>query len=213
MSSRFAAAVTGARGHWSSVVADALLARWTEPHRRYHNLDHLRAVLDVVDAWAGHADDPDLVRLAAFFHDAVYDPYRSDNEENSADLAVSLLTFCNVPPHALQEVHRLVRLTAGHQVADSDTNGMLLADADLAVLARDWPDYVAYADAIRAEYAHVPDDLFRAGRAQVLSGLLALPSLYRIEPLRAQWEERARANIARELSGLSEPNGLTGDTR
>jgi predicted metal-dependent HD superfamily phosphohydrolase len=77
------------------------------------------------------------------------------------------------------------------------------------VLARPWPEYAAYADAIRAEYAHVPDDLFRAGRARVLSGMFALPSLYRVPELRTRWEERARANVTRELTVLTTSDGAS----
>ena len=61
-----------------------LLDRWQEPHRHYHTIDHLAAVLSIVDAQADEADDPQAVRLAAWFHDAVYDPRRTDNEELSA---------------------------------------------------------------------------------------------------------------------------------
>lgn len=200
LAGRFADAVTEVGGSPQAAVISDLLRRWAEPHRSYHNLDHLGVVLDVADAWPGYADDIDLVRLALFFHDAVYDPRAADNEERSADLATAQLTRCGVPPAACAEVHRLVRLTAGHRVEPSDRNGSLMADADLAVLAWDWPSYRAYAQAIRAEYAHVPDEQFRAGRTAVLEGLLALPALYRIAPLRAQWEAKARANVKRELA-------------
>lgn len=203
LASRFDAAVSGAGGQPSPSVTGDLLARWAQPHRRYHTLDHLRATLDVVDAYAAWADDIDVVRLALFFHDAVYDPHATGNEQASADLSTQMLARCSVPAAARDEVHRLVRLTAGHEVGPSDRNGALLADADLAVLAWDWPDYCAYVDAVRAEYAHVPDALFRAGRAAVLEGLLDLPTLYRIEPLRAQWEQRARANLRREIATLT----------
>jgi predicted metal-dependent HD superfamily phosphohydrolase len=202
LASRFAAAITSAGGRPMPSVIDDVLARWAEPYRHYHNLDHLLAVLDVADAYASWADDIDLVRLALFFHDVVYDPESAGNEQASADVSATLLNLCSVPPESRQEVHRLVRLTADHNVDPSDRNGSLVADADLAVLARDWPGYEAYAQGIRAEYPRVPDDLFRAGRAQVLSALLALPTLYRIEPLRAQWEAKARANLTRELTAL-----------
>jgi predicted metal-dependent HD superfamily phosphohydrolase len=202
LAERFAAAVTSAGGVPAPSVATDLLARWAQPHRHYHNLDHLTAVLDIVDAHAEFADDIAVVRLALFAHDAIYDPRATDNEEASAQLSAQLLARCSVPAPAIAEIQRLVRLTAGHYVASDDRNGALLADADLAVLARPWPAYAAYADAIRAEYAHVPDDLFRTGRARVLSGLLALPSLYRVPALRDRWEEPARANIARELALL-----------
>lgn len=202
LASRFAAAVTNAGGTPPPALAAELLDRWAEPHRSYHNLDHLAVTLDVADAWPAYADDIDLVRLALFYHDAIYDPRAADNEARSAELAASDLARCSVPAPAIAEVHRLVRLTAGHAVDPSDRNGSLMADADLAVLAWDWPSYRAYATAIRAEYAHVPDDLFRAGRRHVLEGLLALPTLYRIAPLRTQWEAKARANLKRELADL-----------
>lgn len=202
LASRFAAAITSAGGRPVPSVIDDVLARWAEPYRHYHNLDHLRATLDVADAHAGWADNIDLVRLALFFHDVVYDPEAAGNEQASADVSATLLNLCSVPSESRDEVHRLVRLTADHSVDPSDRDGSLLADADLAVLAWDWPEYQAYAEAIRAEYAHVPDDLFRAGRANVLTGLLALPTLYRIEPLRVRWEAKARGNLTRELIEL-----------
>jgi predicted metal-dependent HD superfamily phosphohydrolase len=87
-------------------------------------------------------------------------------------------------------------------VAGGDTGGALLADADLAVLAAGRGDYDRYAAAVRREYAHVPEDAFRTGRAAVLESLLALPALYRIVPPRSEWEVRARANLKRELEAL-----------
>jgi predicted metal-dependent HD superfamily phosphohydrolase len=182
----------------AEALGERLLDRWAEPHRRYHNLDHLAAVLAVVDANADLAGDADAVRLAAWFHDAVYDPRAGDNEERSAALAEAELA--GTP--AAAEAARLVRLTAGHAVEPGDANGALLADADLAILAAAPADYDRYATAIRAEYAHVPDDAFRAGRAAVLDALAGLPSLYRVVPERAEWEARARTNLARELRTL-----------
>jgi predicted metal-dependent HD superfamily phosphohydrolase len=174
--------------------------RWAEPHRRYHDRAHLRAVLSNVDTLAPHATEPDLVRLAAWFHDAVYDPRAGDNEQASADLAAKTLEDLGVPDAAVAEVRRLVLLTAGHSVAPGDRNGEVLCDADLAILATVPEAYDAYATAVRAEYAHVPDELYRVGRATVLRNLLELPHLYRIMPV---WEPRARANLRRELAGLT----------
>jgi predicted metal-dependent HD superfamily phosphohydrolase len=153
LAARFADAVTEVGGSPQATIISDVLRRWAEPHRSYHNLDHLGVVLDVADAWPDYADNVDLVRLALFFHDAVYDPRAADNEERSAVLAASLLDRCSVPAAARDEVHRLVRLTAGHTVDPADRNGSLMADADLAVLAWDWPSYRAYSQAIRAEYA------------------------------------------------------------
>ena len=182
-----------------------LLAGWREPHRHHHTEDHLRAVLDVVDAYADRARRPDLVRLAAWCHDAVYDPRAGGdaNERASADLGDALLTAAGLPTTAVTGVRRLVLLTAGHAVGPDDPDGALLCDADLAVLAAAPDDYDRYAAAIRREYAHVSEPDFRAGRAAVLRHLLALPALFRLPEPHARWEAPARANLTRELSTLS----------
>lgn len=190
-----------------AVGAD-LLARWSEPHRRYHTLEHLRVMLDVIDRHAELADDADAVRLAAWFHDAVYEPLASgslSNEEQSAALALSALAGLGFDPDRAAEVARLVRLTAGHRVEPGDRNGALLADADLAVLAFAPAAYARYTAAVREEYAAVPEDAFRAGRARILRQLLELPELFRVVPARAEWTARAHDNLRAELRLLGAP--------
>jgi predicted metal-dependent HD superfamily phosphohydrolase len=189
-------------GDGAEEIGRDLVDCWSEPHRRYHTLDHLASVLSIVDDHAADAEDPDAVRLAVWFHDAVYDPRRTDNEDRSAALAARVLPGAGVPEERVATVTRLVRLTARHDPAPDDRDGILLCDADLAVLAGDPADYAAYAAAVRAEYAHVPDEAFRVGRASVLRDLAALPVLYRLPELRDRWEERARANLTAELRTL-----------
>ncbi|MEU8341287.1 HD domain-containing protein [Spirillospora sp. NPDC048832] len=184
-------------------IGTELDERYGEPHRRYHTRAHLTAVLDLVDELAGHADDPDLVRLAAWFHDAVYDPERADNEERSARLATRMLADTDLSPAGVQEVARLVELTTTHAPDEDDRNGQVLCDADLAVLGSDPGEYAAYTAAVREEYAFVPDEFFAAGRAEVLNGLLALPKLFHTPPARERFEERARNNIRTELMLLN----------
>ncbi|HSI93137.1 MAG TPA: hypothetical protein VK925_06520 [Jiangellaceae bacterium] len=179
-----------------------LLARWREPHRRYHTLDHLRAVLDVIDALETHAADATAVRLAAWFHDAVYECRPGDDERASAQLAADMLPSAGVPDARIAEVVRLVRLTAGHDPAADDANGAALCDADLAVLAGEPDEYAAYAAAVREEYSHVSDRDFRQGRIAVLRNLLGRERLYRTATGSA-WEAVARRNIRAELDLLS----------
>ncbi|MEV0115623.1 hypothetical protein AB0H77_20645 [Streptomyces sp. NPDC050844] len=183
--------------------ADNLLTRWAEPQRRYHTTAHLAAVLDHIDVLEEHADDPDLVRIAAWFHDAVYAPDRSENEERSARLAERALAEAGLSERSVAEVARLVRLTVGHDPADGDRNGETLCDADLAILAAAPDAYAAYAAAVREEYAFVPDGAFREGRAAVLRQLLALPRLFRTPHGVKEWEGPARANLATEIDLLS----------
>ncbi|MFG1708909.1 metal-dependent phosphohydrolase [Nonomuraea sp. M3C6] len=196
---------------WTALAGDSpasralgaeLVARWSEPHRRYHTLDHLAAVLAAAGLLADEADDLAAVRLAAWFHDAVYDGRPGWDEERSAQLAQARLPRCGVPSGRIAEVARLVRLTAAHDtLAPGDRNGAVLCDADLAVLGRS--GYDDYAARIRQEYAHVPDDLFRQGRAEVLRRLLAVPRLYRTRRARELWEGPARANMTAELAPFS----------
>jgi predicted metal-dependent HD superfamily phosphohydrolase len=183
----------------AAALSEDLLARWNEPHRHYHDARHLVAMLSIVDAHAGLADDPNHVRLAVWFHDAVYDPRAGDNEEASAALAARELARLGIDA---AEVVRLVRLTATHDPQPGDRDGALLADADLSILAAESDEYNAYAAAVRREYHHVPDDEFRAGRAGVLRTFLDRPTLYRVLPARAALTDRARSNIRRELGRL-----------
>lgn len=182
-------------------VGAALLARWCEPHRRYHDLSHLRGILDAVEVLASFADDADAVRLAAWYHDAVY-AGQSDDEENSAQLAESELAGLGVDPGLVAEVGRLVRVTITHNPAAADRNGQVISDADLAVLAVPPADYRHNTARVRAEYRHVSDTDFGAWRAKIIEALLASPALYRCEPARRLWENAARANLAAELESL-----------
>jgi predicted metal-dependent HD superfamily phosphohydrolase len=96
-----------------------------------------------------------------------------------------------------------VRLTAGHCPADGDTNGAALCDADLAVLAAGPREYAHYAAAVRREYAFVPAEAFRTGRAAVLRRLLALPALFHTPHGATHWEGPARHNVQAELDLLT----------
>ena len=197
---------------WSALAGDsptsrtewaALVAAWSEPHRRYHDLAHLAAVLGIVARLADDATDPDAVRLAAWYHDVVYDPRRSDNEQVSAERARAGLRGL-VPEARAEEVARLVLLTTSHDPEPGDADGAVLCDADLAVLAGPPEAYAVYASAVREEYAHLTDDEFTTGRIAVLERLLALPALYRLPAVAGAWEPRARANLTAELALLRE---------
>ena len=186
----------------------ALLASYAEPTRGYHDTRHLTEILDRVDELAleleGRPHDLDVVRLAAWFHDAVHtasaDP--GADEDASARLAEASLPGAGVPAADVAEVARLVRLTGTHAPGPDDRTGAVLCDADLAVLARDPDGYAAYTAGVRQEYAHVPDAAFRAGRAAILSALVDRASLFSTATARERWEPAARRNVAAELATL-----------
>ena len=179
---------------------EAVAARYDEPHRRYHDRRHLEQVLGDVERLLPVVEvpDPEAVRLAALFHDAVYDPRSETNEADSAGLAGEVLGDLE-PPARVAHVQRLVMSTAGHHPSYPDE--AVLVDADLAVLGRERAAYVAFVRAVRQEFAHVPAEAWRAGRSEVLRSLLALPRLFTTPPMH-ELEARARENLASELAAL-----------
>lgn len=197
------------RSHWPLPAAlglrERLLTAYAEPHRGYHDLRHLADVLDQVEQLRADGvpvAEHDLlpVRLAAWFHDAVYDD-RGDLEERSAELADHELRAVGLEGATVAETARLVRLTAGHRAAPEDSAGAVLCDADLAVLAADPERYADYVAGVRAEYAFLDDGTFARGRASVLRALLEGP-LFHTEAARARWERRGRANVEDEIARL-----------
>jgi len=193
--------IPGAAGMPDGLVR-LLLDRYRQPHRRYHDDHHLAAVLAAVELLREHASDLEAVRLAAWFHDAAYDPKRDDNEEVSAQLAEGLLPMFDIPEPRVTQVARLVRLTAGHTPDEGDADGEVLCDADLSVLAGDAYAYADYAAGVRTEFSFVADADFALARAAVLNGLLARPRIFRTATGYERWETKARGNIALELALL-----------
>ena len=180
-----------------------LLRRWGQPHRRYHDLEHLVEVLSAVDVLARHAVDLPAVRLAAWFHDAVYDGRPGQDEEASAVLAERVLSRLGVPVGRTAAVGRLVRMTAAHSPDPGDPDAAVLSDADLAVLAAAPARYRGYRLAVRAEYGHLTDQQFRAGREVVLRRIAGRRLIFSTATGVDRWERAARANLAAELTLLA----------
>jgi len=180
------------------MTQDDLIAAYSAAGRHYHDLRHVQDCLALLDRVADlGARDREILTLAIWWHDVVYDPTRADNEERSADLAER-----HVPPELRDEVGRLIRLTRTHDVRPADRLGALLVSIDLSILGADDPVYQAYADATRREYAHVPDDAYRTGRAAVLERFASRAVIYPDACFAAALDRRARANLARELQQL-----------
>jgi len=193
----------GAHPAPAAALYPEIVARYSAPSRFYHTLAHVGHVLAVVAALAAYAGDADVVRLAAWLHDLVYEPGASDNEARSAALAGEWLRALGLTGALSGEVERLILLTAAHEVDERDDDGAVLLDADLAGLGAPPPVYEAYARAIRREFAHVDEAAYRSGRAAVLRRFLARPALYQTRPMRAAYEARARQNLERELDLLT----------
>ena len=180
-----------------------LVAAYSERHRSYHTLQHLRECLAQFEAASALASRPAEVELALWFHDAVYDPRARDNEERSADWATRSILAADCDAAIAERVRSLVLATDGHAASD-DPDTKVLLDVDLAILGAEPARFAEYGRQVRAEYAHVPEAEFRTRRGQVLTAFLARPRIYLTAPFHDAFEQRARANLQQAVSTLRE---------
>lgn len=190
------------RAAWSAMgidappnaLRDALLVRYAEPHRRYHTQQHLGECLDAFERERAHAQRPGEVAMALWFHDAVYDLQAHDNEAQSADWARDALITLGIDEGAAQRVHGLIMATK-HDAQPTDADARLLVDIDLSILGAPPERFAEYEQQIRAEYAHVPPDVFEPRRRLILARFLARDPLYQTPGMRTRCEAQARINL------------------
>ena len=186
-------------GEGADQLGEALIAAYDEPHRRYHNQSHLFWLLDEADRRAAHIQEGKLIGFAIWFHDAIYQPGRSDNEALSADWARRGL---GRDPAFASRVAALVEKTKDHAAGEASPDEALFLDMDIAILGASRIDYCAYAAGIRAEYERIPDEVFGAGRVAFLERQLARSSIFRTELYEREIGESARANMRWECGAL-----------
>jgi predicted metal-dependent HD superfamily phosphohydrolase len=180
-------------------VFDELVTRYSEPARHYHTLEHLAEMFRVAGRLSPDVRNFTDVQLAIWFHDAIYDPTRSDNEAMSAELAETQLDLLRVPDAQRDRVTDLI-LATQHETEPTTPDAQVLLDADLAILGAAGARYDRYAHDIRREYAHVPEEDYRRGRTAVLRKFLARKTIYHTSRMLAAGEATARANIEREIA-------------
>jgi dephospho-CoA kinase len=201
---RFAAEHCLPLGSWVPLL-EKIAGAYT-PHgeatRSYHNCRHVEEMIELARRyWDGGFDTPEFYHLylAILFHDYVYDARSSTNEADSARIAIEETQ--GLPGIDPQLLAGLILVTKHHQ-ATSDLE-QFLVDLDLSILGADPPRYQEYAQAIRREYAHVPDDAYRAGRSAVLQKFLLRPQLYGTPRISNRYEAQALANLQWEIDQLS----------
>ncbi len=188
----------------SSASSDAepwfakIIAAYQEPQRAYHTLQHLNECLLAFDEAkaCGLMQKPDLIEMALWFHDAVYDPQGSDNEALSAQMAVEALGDSETS----HEIARLIMLTKFHQPGEGPDDAWII-DIDLTIFAQSPERVQEYEQQIRQEYAWVPEAVYREKRPEILSGFLNREHLYLTPWAQDRYEAKARENL-RRLIGL-----------
>jgi len=191
----------------SGEVRARLVGVYTGADRHYHDLRHIKVMLALAQKHAGEINDREVVEAAIWFHDAVYDTRKADNEAESAKLAAQLLAGA-VEQDRLELVASMIRASADHRVPEATMDGAaakdcaLFLDVDLAILGSAPAEFEGYERDVRAEYDWVPEEAWIAGRAKVLSSFLARPFVYGTPQFRKSHEATARANLVRSLAKL-----------
>jgi predicted metal-dependent HD superfamily phosphohydrolase len=180
-----------------------LLKRYSEKHRFYHNLSHVRALLVLAEDFREKFSDYDCVRLAIWFHDAIYELRRNDNEIESARLVATQLSRFGLPADKIQKVEKMILATARHEASELDFDGKLFLDLDLSILGASRKIYKKYSQAVRSEYFFVPQTLYSEGRKKILENFLRREFIYLTAEMRLRFEAAARVNIENEIKELS----------
>jgi predicted metal-dependent HD superfamily phosphohydrolase len=191
-------------------VRAELVVAYSAPDRHYHGLAHIEALLRLADVHATTIADSDAVEAAIWFHDAIYDTRRKDNEEKSAELALARLAGVAAPDQ-LARIAAMIRATTDHAIPDFGGGApagvvrdcALFLDFDLAILGSSTAEFADYEEAVRREYAWVSEPQWIAGRRAVLEHFLARPSIYATAQFRATHETAARRNLADALARLT----------
>ena len=184
-------------------VGERLFARYSELGRYYHDARHVLTCLETLDNFPGAMRDNDAVELALWFHDAIYD-VRAPSGNNEAESAEFFRHEFALLAHGMFDVEHVCRLILAtrHDAEPDDGDAALVMDIDLTVLGAEPPRYDFYAEDIRKEYAHVDDEAYRNGRAEVLRGFLDRKMIYHTRHFRKLLEEQARENMIGELAAL-----------
>ncbi len=186
--------------------AEGLLLQYRRWPRRYHSEQHLLACVRAAEALRPTLPSPDAVVFALWFHDAVYWPWRRDNELRSAVQARDAAQRLHLGKPFAGQVHALVMATAhlaGPPQTDGDPATDWVLDIDLGILGAPPEAYDRYEHDVRREYFFVTPWTWRKGRGAVLRHFIDQPRIYRTEHFHALLEERARDNLHRALRSLA----------
>jgi predicted metal-dependent HD superfamily phosphohydrolase len=178
-----------------------LIARYSERHRKYHTVQHLEECFDKLQELRADAVHPEEIELALWFHDAIYDVKRQDNEERSADWARDTVLAAGLSAAIAERVHALVMVTR-HNAVPRAVDERILVDVDLSILGAEQERFDEYERQVREEYSWVPDLLFRSKRRKILEEFLERPAIFNTERFRTSYEAQARQNLARSIKKL-----------
>jgi predicted metal-dependent HD superfamily phosphohydrolase len=175
--------------------------KYTAPRRHYHNLMHLENLLALLVPLKNEIAEWNTVLFSLYYHDVIYNPLKTNNEENSAAFAVYRMRAIDVPEQIIENTSKQILATKKHDAcADNDTN--LFTDADLSILGQPWEVYIDYYKQVRKEYALFPDIIYKPGRRKVLQHFLQMDNIFKTRFFNSRFELQAKENLKKELELL-----------
>ncbi len=174
---------------------------YSQKSRHYHNLQHIDALINHLEPVAAKLDDWELIQFSVFYHDIIYKPTKSNNEEKSAELAVKRLTQLGVSTSRIEKCKQQIIATKEHKSNQSGDTAYLL-DADLSILGAPVEQYLEYTKKIRKEYGIYPDLIYKPGRKKVVQHFLNMASIFKTKYFQDQFEKQAKKNLQQELDSL-----------
>lgn len=181
---------------------DLLQNLYSEKHRFYHNLGHIRFLLELFQEFENEIEDKQAIFFSIWFHDAIYEPQKKDNERQSAKLAREELQKFSLAEDKISKTEKIILATEKHSAENMDADGKLFLDFDLAILGAEDGIYNEYRNAIRSEYSFVPELIYKSERKRILQNFLQRDFIYFTETMRGKFEAKARRNIEREILEL-----------
>lgn len=186
----------------SGKIYGEIIAKYSEPHRKYHTLQHLEECFERLNEAEGLEFERAEVELVIWFHDVIYDPRRADNEQRSAEWCHRMLCQSGLQTDMVKRVEQLIMSTR-HIAEPQGADAEVLADVDLGILGAARARFNQYEQQIREEFCWVPQEEFNRGRRAVLEQFLSRPTIFHTVPFREKYESAARENVRFSLSHLA----------
>ena len=178
--------------------------KYSSSNRFYHNLSHIKSMLLEVKKFQNEINDYDSVLFAIWFHDLIYEPNNTDNEEKSAECAKAFLNNLDYEKNRINKVIDLILRTKDHsnQILNEDLDAQIFLDCDIIIFASHRKNYLNYAKSVRKEYSSIPDTIYHKGRIKVLESFLNKPYIFRNKTFQKLYEKKARKNVRFEIKML-----------
>ena len=181
---------------------DKIIKHYSEPHRAYHTLKHIKNSLKEFDEVKDLCEKPNEVEFAIWFHDIIYNPRKDNNEEKSADLAYKKAKEMNLSKNFAEDIKQFI-LASKHQTTPTRIDAQIMIDIDLAGFGKSEKEFWEQNKLVRKEYSFYSDKDFNLGRSILLNSFLIRSHIYLTKHFRKKYETQARKNIKKMIKKLT----------